>query len=74
MGRFGMAGGMSIFNLAEVLQGFTIIPSSLWCLDYLWIPALIFGYYFVYRNPPRSMGDLMCKSLGLALIFFLTRL
>lgn len=71
--RFGMAGGMTLFNLAEIIQGSPTIPSSLWFLGYLWVPALLVGYYFVYRNPPRTTQDLVCKAIGLMLIVFLTR-
>lgn len=71
--RFGMAGGMTLFNLAEIIQGSPTIPSWLWFLGYLWVPALLVGYYFVYRNPPRTTQDLVCKALGLMLIVFLTR-
>jgi len=71
--RFGIAGGMTLFNLAEILQGSPTIPSSLWFLGYLWVPALLIGYYFVYRNPPRTSQDLVCKAIGLTLIAFLTR-
>jgi hypothetical protein len=42
-------------------------------LGYLWIPALLIGYYLVYRNPPKSMPELAEKALLLLLIFFLTR-
>jgi hypothetical protein len=68
-----MAGGMTLFNVAEIIQGSSTIPSSLWFLGFLWVPALIAGYYFVYRNPPRSMKEIVVKSIGLVLIFFLTR-
>jgi len=71
--RFDAAGGMSIFNVAELIQNSTLIPSSLWFLGYLWVPALIFGYYLLYRNPPRNAVDLVCKSVSILLIVFLTR-
>jgi hypothetical protein len=71
--RFGMAGGLTVFSLAEIIQGSPIIPSSLWLLGFLWVPALFIGYYFVYRNPPCSMGDIVTKSIGLVLVFFLMR-
>jgi hypothetical protein len=72
-GRFGMAGGLTIFNVAEIIQGSPMIPSSMWFLGYLWVPALLVGYYFVYRNPAKSTEDLVCQSIGLTLIVFLTR-
>jgi hypothetical protein len=71
--RFGMAGGLTVFSLAEIIQGSPIIPSSLWFIGFLWVPALFIGYYFVYRNPPCSMGDIVTKSIGLVLVFFLMR-
>jgi hypothetical protein len=71
--RFGMAGGLTVFNLAEIVQGSSVIPSSLWFLGFSWVPALFIGYYFVYRNPPRSTSDMVTKSIGLVLVFFLTR-
>jgi hypothetical protein len=71
--RFGMAGGLTLFNLAEIIQSSPMIPSSLWFLGFLWVPALFVGYYFVYRNPPCSMGDMVTKSIGLVLVFFLMR-
>jgi Glycosyltransferase family 87 len=71
--RFGMAGGLTIFNVLEIVQGSPLIPSSMWFLGYLWLPALLVGYYFVYRNPPRFLEDLVCQSVGLMLIVFLTR-
>ena len=71
--RFGMAGGLTVFSLAEIIQGSPIIPSSLWLLGFLWVPALFIGYYFVYRNPPCSVGDIVTKSIGLVLVFFLMR-
>ena len=71
--RFGMAGGLTIFNFAEIIQNSPSIPSSLWFMGFLWVPALIISYYFVYRNPPRSMNDLVTMSIGMVLVFFLTR-
>ncbi len=71
--RFGMFGGLTVFSLAELIQGSPMIPSSLWFMGFLWVPALIISYYFVYRNPPRSINDLFTKSIGLVLVFFLTR-
>ena len=71
--RFGMAGGLTIFNFAEIIQASPLIPSSLWFIGFLWVPALIISYYFVYRNPPRSMNNLITISIGLVLVFFLTR-
>lgn len=70
---FKMAGSMTIFNLVEVIQHTSVLPLGLEFLGYLWIPALLIGYYFVYRNPPKSMPELAEKAVILLLIFFLTR-
>jgi len=71
--RLGMAGGLTVFNIAELIQGSPTLPSSLWFIGFLWVPALIISYYSVYRNPPRSMNDIVTKSIGLVLVFFLMR-
>ena len=70
---FKMAGSMTLFNLVEVIQNTTVLPPGLEFLGYLWIPALLIGYYFVYRNPPKSMTEIAEKAVFLLLIFFLTR-
>jgi hypothetical protein len=70
---FKMADSMTIFSLVEVIQNTAVLPAGLEFLGYLWIPALLIGYYFVYRNPPKSMPELAEKATLLLLIFFLTR-
>jgi Gpi18-like mannosyltransferase len=72
-GRFGLAGGLTVFSIVEIFQGSPIIPSSLWFVGFLWVPAVIVSYYFVYRNPPRSLNDMVTKAIGIVLVFFLTR-
>jgi hypothetical protein len=57
----------------EVIQNTAVLPAGLEFLGYLWIPALLIGYYLVYRNPPKSMPELAEKAVVLLLIFFLTR-
>jgi hypothetical protein len=34
---------------------------------------MLVGYYFVYRNPPKTFNELAKVSVALLLIFFLTR-
>jgi hypothetical protein len=68
-----MAGGLTPFNLIEIFQNSLVLPTSLQFLGFLWVPALIIGYYSVYRNPPSTTNELFSKAVGLALIFFLTR-
>jgi hypothetical protein len=70
---FKMAGGMTLFNAVELFQNTATLPTSLEFLGYIWIPALLLGYYLVYRNPPKSFTELTQKAVGLLLIFFLTR-
>ena len=70
---FRMAGGLSVFNVFELLTNTAAIPASLWFLGYIWIPALVVGYYFVYRNPPKSTVEVVRAAVVLMLIFFLTR-
>ncbi len=70
---FKMAGSMTLFNLVEVIQNTAVLPIGLEFLGYLWIPAVLIGYYLVYRNPPKSMPELAEKAVILLLIFFLTR-
>ena len=70
---FKMADSMTLFSLTEVIQNTAVLPAGLEFLGYLWIPALLVGYYLIYRNPPKSMPELAEKSVILLLIFFLTR-
>ena len=70
---FRMADSMTLFSLVEVIQNTAVLPAGLEFLGYLWIPALLIGYYLVYRNPPKSMPELAEKAVVLLLIFFLTR-
>ncbi len=68
-----MAGGLTPFNLLEVFYTILTLPSGLEFLGYIWIGALILGYYAVYRSQPKSISDLAQASFVLLLIFFLTR-
>jgi hypothetical protein len=70
---FRMAGGMTVFNAFELLTNQTTLPIQLQFLGYLWIPALLVAYYFVYRNPPKGTIQLARAGVGLMLVFFLTR-
>jgi len=71
--QFQMAGGLTLFNLNEIFLDSTVLPKPFQLLGYLWVPALIVGYYSVYRNRPNSANELFSKAVGLTLIFFLTR-
>lgn len=68
-----MAGGLTIFNLTEIFTGQLTLPVGLELLGWIWLPAVLLGYYAVYRNPPNSLSGLFASAAGLLLIFFLTR-
>jgi hypothetical protein len=72
-GQFTVAGGLTVFNVAEIIQNSPTIPPTLEFLGFLWIPALLVSYYLISRNRPLSMDDVSSKATGLVLIFFLTR-
>ncbi len=69
---FTRAGGMTPFTLVELFQNTVTLPTNLAFLGYIWIPALLLGYYLVYRNPPKTFNELTEKAIGIMLIFFLT--
>ena len=69
---FTRAGGMTLFNIVEIFKDTVTIPSGLQLLGYIWVPALILGYYLVYRDPPKTFTELTQKAIGIMLIFFLT--
>lgn len=70
---FRMAGGLTLFSAVEPLAGSSDLPVGLAFLGYLWIPALVFGYYWLYRYPPKNTYELVRSAVFLLLIFFLTR-
>jgi hypothetical protein len=69
---FQRAGGMTPFALLEILRNTVTLPKGLEFLGYLWIPALLIGYYLVYRDPPKTFNELTQKAIAIMLIFFLT--
>ena len=71
--HFTTAGGMTPFGIVEVINDTLVLPSTLKFLGFLWVPALLLGYYSTYRNPPSSQTGLIQNAIGLVLIFFLTR-
>lgn len=70
---FEMAGGMTVFNIVDVFWRTSTMPSGWWFLGYLWIPALIAGYVWVYRKSPKTLISLTEAALVLLLIFFISR-
>ena len=49
------------------------MPSELWFLGYLWIPALVLGIIWVFRRSPKTLVGLSQAALVLLLIFFVSR-
>jgi Gpi18-like mannosyltransferase len=70
---FQMAGGMTIFNIIDVFGHTAALPSIVWFLGYLWIPALLLGYVWVLRRSPKTLIQLSQAALVLLLIFFISR-
>ena len=70
---FRMAGGMTVFNVIDVFWRTSAMPSALWFLGYLWVPALLAGFFWVYRNPPKTLISLSQCAVILLLLFFLFR-
>ncbi len=75
---FTMTGGMTVFNLIDVFRQSAALPSDWWSVSYLWlhvlwIPALLLGYFWVYRNPPKNFLSAARAALMLLLVFFLSR-
>jgi hypothetical protein len=70
--HFTVAGGMSILTIFELFYNSNKLPGWWWLLGILWIPALIYAIYSLKRGV-HGFIDLLKKSLGLILIFFLTR-
>ncbi|HEX9261175.1 MAG TPA: glycosyltransferase 87 family protein, partial [Candidatus Bathyarchaeia archaeon] len=71
--HFVTAGGLSLFGISELVNETQVLPQSLEILGFLWVPALLIGYYGVHRKPLASNIELVSKGIILSLIFFLTR-
>ncbi|MGA2680658.1 MAG: hypothetical protein ABSF44_02540 [Candidatus Bathyarchaeia archaeon] len=69
---FTRAGGMTPFDVVEIFKNTVTIPTGLELFGYIWVPALMLGYYLVYRDPPKTFNELTQKAIGIMLIFFLT--
>jgi hypothetical protein len=75
---FTMTGGMTIFNAIDIFRQSSILPSNWWSFSYLWvnalwIPLLLLGYFWVYRNPPKNFLSATKGAIVLLLVFFLSR-
>ena len=71
--QFERLGGLSLFNINELFRTAVDIPSNFQFLGFLWVPAVLAGYYLVYRSRPICFDDMIQKVVAVMLIFFLTR-
>jgi hypothetical protein len=71
--HFTVGGGMSFMTFFELLQGGYQLPGAWWFLGLAWLPALGLGSLALNGGGRSGLVELLKKSLGLELIFFLTR-
>jgi hypothetical protein len=71
--QFQMAGGLTPFNIMEIINDTQTLPSGLDFLGFLWLPALLIGYYAVYQSRPNSPEAHFQTAVSVLLIFFLSR-
>jgi len=67
-----VAGGMSFLTFYELLKDSYQLPGQWWLLGLIWIPALGIGVYSM-KHDIVGLTDLLKKSTGLIMLFFLTR-
>ena len=63
---------MSFMTFYELLRDTYQLPGEWWLLGLAWVPALVIAVYFL-RQGISGRPDLFKKSLGMILIFYLTR-
>jgi len=71
--HFTVAGAMSIMTFFELLEDTYQLPGNWWLLGLAWIPALTAVTVYSLRRGISSFTDLLQKSLGMILVFYLTR-
>ena len=70
--HFTIGGGMSFMTFLELLKDSYQLPGQWWLIGLAWIPALGIGIYAL-RYGINGFTDLLRKSTGMIMIFFLTR-
>jgi hypothetical protein len=70
--HFIVAGGMSFMTFFELLKDTYLLPGDWWLFGLVWIPAVGLAIYHL-RHGIFGFTDLLRKSLGLILVFYLTR-
>jgi hypothetical protein len=63
---------MSFMTFLEYVRWSYTLPEQWWFLGWLWVPALGIAL-FTLRKGVFDFKDLLLKSLGLTLVFFLSR-
>lgn len=67
-----MTGTLSVTTIARAVWDPVVLPGRWWLLGMAWVPALA-AALFVVRRGIADADDLLAKSLGLVMVFFLTR-
>ncbi len=70
--HFTVGGGMSLMTFFELLKDSYQMPGLWWLLGLTWIPAMGVSIYAL-RGGIDGFKDLLKKSTGIILVFFLTR-
>ena len=70
--HFTIGGGMSFMTFLELLKDSYQIPGQWWLIGLAWIPAMGIGIYAL-RHGINGFTDLLRKSAGMIMVFFLTR-
>ena len=70
--HFTVGGALSFMTFFELVKDTYQLPGSWWLLGLAWIPALGIAVYTL-RHGIFGFTDLLRKSLGMILVFYLTR-
>lgn len=70
--HFMVGGAMSYMTFYELLTDSYQLPSGWWLLGLIWIPAVGIAIYML-RHGISDFDDFVKKSLGIILVFYLTR-
>jgi hypothetical protein len=70
--HFTVAGAMSFMTFFELIKNTYRLPGGWWLLGLAWMPAIGIAIYALRRGI-FGFTDLMRKSLGMILVFYLTR-
>ncbi len=70
--QFTQGGGMSFMTFLEYTKWSYRLPGQWWFLGWLWIPALGLAT-FALRPGIKGLRDVLTKSVGVILVFFLSR-